>query len=329
MMQNKQIKTSNTTIRNKADSLPNKQQNYLRQATAKNTRRAYQAAVRQFEARGGLLPATEQAIAEYLTERASEVSPRTLSLHLTALSHWHDYQNLPNPTQSPHIQKLLVGIYRQHGQPKRKAKALHPEHIEKMIAQCRIENDLKSLRDSALIQTAYFGAFRRSELVAITVDHLRFDSRGLLILIPKSKTDQTGEGQAKALPYGNDNICPVTAMKRWLEASGITAGPVFRSVNRWNKLQEKALHPDSINSIIKSLALLCEFDFINQLSSHSLRRGFATSAACAGAEFTEIKRQGGWKNDNTVREYIEDGQLFDKNAANQLIKTSFTSNNES
>jgi len=317
---NKPAHAISQLLRNELMALPSKQQGYLQQATAANTRRAYRAAVRQFEKHGGFLPATEDDIARYLTTRASELNPRTLSLHLTALSQWHCYQKLPDPTQAPQIRKLLTGIHRQHGRPKRKAKALHPEHIEQMMAHCRKQNCLKSWRDSALIQVAYFGAFRRSELVKITVDHLHFDSKGLLILVPKSKTDQTGEGKIKALPYGSDTICPVLAMKNWLTESAITAGFVFRGINRWDALQKKPLHPDSVNAIIKSIANACKFDFVSELSSHSTRRGFATSASMAGAEFADIKRQGGWKNDNTVREYIEEGQLFDKNAAGQLMK---------
>jgi len=117
----------------------------------------------------------------------------------------------------------------------------------------------------------------------------------------------------------------VTAMKRWLEISKIHSGCVFRSINRWNQLQRNPLHPDSVNTILKSLARTCQFDFTDQLSSHSLRRGFATSAANIGAELESIKRQGGWRNDQTVREYIEEGQLFDRNAAHQLIQTAFDS----
>jgi integrase len=299
------------------------QQHYLDKATAANTRRAYQAAIRQFEATGGLLPATEQDIARYVTNKASLLNPRTLSLHLTAISNWHCYQHLPDPTQTAQIRKLLKGIYRSHGKPKRKAKALHPEHIDKMVTYLHKQNNLKALRDSALVQLAYFGAFRRSELIAITVEHLRFETQGLLVLIPRSKTDQDGEGKIRALPYGKKTVCPVNAVKKWLEASQITHGAIFRAINRWDILQPKPLHPDSVNTIIKALARLCGFDFITRLSSHSLRRGFATSAANVGADFEWIKRQGGWKNDSTVREYIEEGQLFDKNAASKLIATAF------
>ncbi len=299
------------------------QQHYLDKATTANTRRAYQAAIRQFEAAGGLLPAAEQDIARYVTNKASLLNPRTLSLHLTAISNWHCYQHLPDPTQTAQIRKLLKGIYRSHGKPKRKAKALHPEHIDKMVTHLHKQNNLKALRDSALVQLAYFGAFRRSELIAITVEHLRFETQGLLVLIPRSKTDQDGEGKIKALPYGKNVVCPVNAVKKWLEISQIIHGAVFRAINRWDVLQPSPLHPDSVSTIIKALAKQCGFDFVDNLSSHSLRRGFATSAANIGADFEWIKRQGGWKNDSTVREYIEEGQLFDKNAASKLMAAAF------
>jgi site-specific recombinase XerD len=319
--------TNDITVHNNThgneDLISQSQQHYLDKATAANTRRAYQAAIRQFEAAGGLLPATEQDIARYVTNKASLLNPRTLSLHLTAISNWHCYQYLPDPTQTAQIRKLLKGIYRSHGKPKRKAKALHPEHIDKMVTYLGKQNNLKALRDSALVQLAYFGAFRRSELIAITVEHLHFETQGLLVLIPRSKTDQDGEGKVKALPHGRGTVCPVNAIRKWLEVSQITQGVIFRAISRWDMLQPKPLHLDSINTIIKELARQCGFDFIASLSSHSLRRGFATSAANVGADFEWIKRQGGWKNDATVREYIEEGQLFDKNAASKLISSAF------
>ena len=303
-------------------------QDYLSKATAANTRRTYQTAIRQFEKSGGLLPATEPELARYITNKAPLLNPRTLSLHLTAISHWHSYQNLPDPTQTAEIKKLLKGIYRTHGQPKRKAKALYPEHIDKIVAYLTQQNNLKALRDNALIQLAYFGAFRRSELIAITVEQLRFETQGLMVLIPRSKTDQDGVGKIKALPYGQNAVCPVAAVKKWLEVSKIQQGAIFRGVNRWNILQSESLHLNSVNTIIKTLARQCGFDFVDDLSSHSLRRGFATSAANMGVDFEWIKRQGGWKNDNTVREYIEEGQLFNQNAAGKLLASSFANKKE-
>ena len=179
-----------------------KYQYYLENSHTPNTKRAYRAAFHQFEACAGLLPADEASIAKYMTEKARQLNPRTLSLHLTALSHWHRCHNLPDPTQTLSVRKLLNGIQREHGRPKRKAQALRTEHLHALILYLNNdENKLKAARDSALLQVAYFGAFRRSELVAVRIEHLKFEPEGLLVLIPKSKTDQLGTGKVKALPY--------------------------------------------------------------------------------------------------------------------------------
>ena len=155
---------------------------YQNLAITPNTFRAYQSAIHQFEEVNGLLPADEAAIIKYITKKAAQLNPRTLSLHLTALSYWHRDHGLPDPTQALSIRKLLNGIQREHGRPKQKAKALRIEHLHTLILSLNNdENKLKAARDSALLQIAYFGAFRRSELVAIRTEHLKFEPEGLLI----------------------------------------------------------------------------------------------------------------------------------------------------
>lgn len=225
--------------------------------------------------------------------------------------------------------QLLKGIQREHGRPKRKAKALQAEHIQQLMTPLATANDkninlLKALRDKALILVAYFGAFRRSELLAIHIEHLQFEPEGLLILVPRSKTDLQGQGLVKALPYATEGlVCPVRAVQQWLAAAALTNGVLFRAINRWGQVQTKPLHLDSLNTILKSVAQQAGLELNGMLSSHSLRRGFATSAARAGADFMAIKRQGGWQNDHVVRGYIEEGQCFEDNAARTLLTNHF------
>ena len=294
-------------------------QHYLQRATAHNTRRAYQSAIRQFQAWGGQLPTDETTLIRYLLAQAPRLNPRTLILHLTALSHWHHYQQFTDPTALPEVRKVLKGIQREHGVPKRKAKALRIEHITAMVDYLKQQKGLQAIRNSALLQVGYFGAFRCSELVSLSLEHLHFEPEGLMIELPRSKTDQEGKAKTKGLPYGTHIFCPVKALRHWLEAANITQGAVFRAIDQWEHVKEKALYVTSINPILKSLGQQCGFDFIPHLSSHSLRRGLATGAARAGASFESIKRQGGWRSDATVREYIEEGQCFDDNAANSLL----------
>ena len=297
-------------------------QHYLQAATSDNTRKAYRSAIRQFEKWGGRLPSSADIIINYLMDKAQSVNPRTLDLHLTALGQWHHVQGIVNPTRDPLVIKTMEGIRRVHGKPKRKAKALRLEHIAKMIEYLsHLPDTQKKLRDLAIILIGFFGAFRRSELVGITVEDLQWEPEGLIIQLSKSKTDQAGQGLTRALPYAEEQtVCPALAVKRWLESSSISSGPLFRPINRWDQIQNRALNPNSINNLLKSIGKACAFDFIPDLSSHSFRRGLSTSAARERVDFELIKKQGGWKSDATVWGYIEEGQQFNNNASLILME---------
>ncbi len=293
----------------------------LRAATADNTRRTYRAAVRHFQNWGGPLPSDPEAIVRYLLAFADVNNPRTLALRLTALAQWHRAQGFSDPTASPDVHKTLLGIQRLHGKPKRKAKALAIDELECIVAALRAQQGLIATRDLALVQLAFFGAFRRSELVAITCADLDWQPDGLVILLPRSKTDQTGEGLRKAIPYGEPTgCCPARALRAWLVTANINDGPIFRAINRWGGMRDDGLHPSTINAILKTRAEEAGLIHANALSSHSFRRGLATSAHRAGADFLDIKRQGGWKNDGTVQGYIEEAEQFTANAAGHLLK---------
>lgn len=326
-MNNKPPKpASNLPLRNEESTLIERQEaeslrHYLQAATSDNTRKAYRSAIRQFEKWGGRLPSDRDTVVRYLLARAESLNPRTLDLHLTAISQWHHYQGLIDPVSDPLVRKTMEGVRRTQGQPKRKAKALRLEHIAQMVNHLRqLPDTKKKQRDIALVLTGFFGAFRRSELVAIQICDLVWEPEGLLIRLSRSKTDQQAMGLVRALPFGAPGCCPAMAMKNWIELADINEGPVFRPVNRWDKVQPKALNPGGINQLLKTLGNACQFDFVPDLSSHSFRRGLSTSAAREKIDFEFIKKQGGWKSDATVWEYIEEGQQFTNNASFILLE---------
>ena len=215
----------------------------------------------------------------------------------------------------------MEGIRRTHGQPKRKAKALRLEHIAQMVDYLRcLPDSKKKHRDIALVLTGFFGAFRRSELVAIQISDLNWEPEGLIIRLPRSKTDQQATGLARALPFGTPGCCPATAIKAWMDSAEIDSGPLFRPVNRWDQVTPRPLNPGAINDLLKTLGKACQFDFVPELSSHSFRRGLSTSAARERVDFELIKKQGGWKSDATVWEYIEEGQQLSNNASLILME---------
>jgi integrase len=297
-------------------------QRFISAATSENTRRTYRSAIRHFYAWGGALPCDSGTVLRYLLAYSDSLNPRTLALRLTALAQWHAFQGFPDPTADPSVRKTLKGITRIHGKPKKKAKALPIEDLEAIVAKLEPDTSLIAIRNNALLQIGFFGALRRSELAALMVEELAWETDGLVITLARSKTDQEGEGISKAIPYGGpDGICcPVRALKRWLEAANIISGAVFRRVTRWGAIGTDPLSDGSINDILEACAKAADLAYVPELSSHSLRRGLATSAHRSGADFKDIKRQGGWQHDGTVQGYIEEAGRFEANAALTLLR---------
>lgn len=293
---------------------------YITASTSDNTRKAYRSDIKQFERGGGQLPATPEVVITYLQKYAETLNPRTLARRVTAIKNWHIYQGFSDPTTHPAISKTLAGISRVHGRPKEKAYPLLPEDLLRIVKHLQAEESLASIRDNALLQVGFFGAFRRSELVAIEYDHIKWEKRGIEILLPKSKTDQTHEGQFCAIPMGRDLLCPVTALTKWLEEANIKSGPVFRRILVNEQLGNDCLTPLAVNQILKKRANECHISYADQLSSHSLRRGLASSASRSGAGIPAIMRQGRWKQVNTVMEYIEASERFSENAVSSVLE---------
>ncbi len=292
---------------------------YIHAATSANTRKAYQADIRHFLQSRRVLPATTESILDYLHAYATTLNPRTLTRRLTALKQWHILQGYPDPTSHPLVHKTLSGIRNVHGKPKDKAPAITLESLTQMITHLKKSNRLIDCRNNALLQLGFFGAFRRSEVITITWDNIHFVPEGIEILLPRSKTDQAGEGQTCAIPYGDNALCPVTALLSWQERSQCSTGPIFRQMTRGETIKHAALKPQHLNTIIKTIASESQLPNADNYSSHSLRRGFATEASKNGAPFGSIMRQGRWRHEGTVLGYIDEGKRFDQNAAGLLL----------
>ncbi|MDB6096737.1 MAG: integrase family protein [Francisellaceae bacterium] len=319
----KLVKTNQTSLsiktQNSSLSPSNNSINYIEAATSENTRKAYRFDIKHFENWGGLLPATSESILQYLHTYAPLLKHSTLSRRLIAIKHWHEYQGFNDPTQHPLIKKTLIGIRKIHGTPKNKAQAITLDQLKKIIEYLNYKSTLRNIRDKALLQIGFFGAFRRSELVGIQIEHINAVNEGLEILIPRSKTDSKGEGTICALPFGKSLLCPVTALYGWLNISKITEGFIFRAIDKKDNISSKPLDDQNVNLIIKRLTKACNMNF-NDFSGHSLRRGLATQASLQGAPLQAIMRQGRWKHINTVLGYIEESQRFTQNAASLLLK---------
>ena len=173
------------------------------------------------------------------------------------------------------------------------------------------------MRDRALLLLGFSIAARRSELVALNVADIVENEHGLMVRIRRSKTDQEGRGATVAVPRGAI-ACPVKALQAWLDAAGITEGPIFRPVLRGGAVATTRLTDRSVANIVKVHAERLGLDPAT-FSGHSLRAGFATSAAARGANLFKIMDVTRHKSVDTLRGYVRDAELFRDHAGQGML----------
>jgi integrase len=174
------------------------------------------------------------------------------------------------------------------------------------------DSRLIGIRDRALLLVGFASALRRSELVGLNVEDLRFESEGVILSVLKSKTDQEQHGTEVSVMTGSD-LCPVRALRAWLVASAITEGPLFRGMDRHGNLRPTRLTERIVSQVVKDSAERAGFDPAS-FGGHSLRSGFATSAARAGKSEAAIMRQTRHKSVTVARRYIRQGTRWDDHA---------------
>ena len=293
-------------------------------ARAKNTRRGYAADWNHFAAWCAAtgreaLPATSATVRLYLTAHATTRSASTLERRLVAIGRKHETAGHEPPTRANAVRNVLSGIKRSQaregGMGRGARTALLLADLRVIVAKLPHETVLWAKRDRALLLLGFAGAFRRSEIVALNVADIASTREGLVITLRQSKTDQQGEGRKVGIPYGVDAaLCPVTAYREWLQSAGIVKGAVFRRIDRHGHIGPNRLHPNSVADIVKTAVVRGGLDPA-QFAGHSLRSGFATSAAVQGVPERDIAKQTGHKSMKQLRKYIQDGELFRGNAA--------------
>lgn len=207
-------------------------------------------------------------------------------------------------------------LRRELGVPANGKKPIMAEELKAMLRHCA--PTMAGIRDKAILLIGFSGAFRRSDLVNLDVEDLSTADEGLVITIRKGKTDQKREGRKIGIPYGEEDVtCPVKALMKWLDAAQIDSGPVFRAVTKFERPRPTRLSDQVVAETVKRYCSLIGKKTAH-FSGHSLRAGFATSAAVAGASERSIQKQTGHANLNILRRYIRDGEIFKDNAFNKL-----------
>ena len=260
------------------------------------------------------LPAPPSTIINYINDLADYATVATIRRRISAISENYNAagRSESNPCRDWMVREALIGLSRQKGVAQKGKTPIFWEDIEKMAALMDLTK-LSDVRDKAILLLGFMGAFRRSEISGLDVENLHFYPQGMVVTIAHSKTDQTSAGQQVGIPYIEDKtLCAVTAVKNWMKAAEISKGPLFRSFLRSGKPSARRLSDKSINLIIKKYTALIGLK-PDLYGAHSLRHGFATSAALSGLEERLIMKQTRHRSVEMVRRYINEGDLFANN----------------
>ena len=285
----------------------------LKNSKSLNTLRAYQSDYNDFSlfcSKNGFqaMPTEPKILALYITHLSSYSKYSTLKRRLASISILHKTKGHYIDTKHPIIMENLMGIKRTNGSNQKGKKPLLINDLKILINAIHQSNekDERKIRDKALVLIGFSGGFRRSELVDIEYEDLEFVSEGVKIFVKRSKTDQSGEGMTKAIPYfDNEKFCPVIALKNWIEIFDLKKSRIFNISDK------------SVALIIKKYANYAGLDS-HRYAGHSLRSGFATSTAESGAEERNIMAMTGHKSTEMVRRYIKEANLFKNNALNKI-----------
>ena len=302
------------------------------------------------------MPATPETVALYIASRA-EAGPdgddgrptaplkvATLERRMAAISQAHKLAGVESPalrSREP-LHSVWAGVVRTLGAAREKVAPALAADVVAMAAVCdeavrlgeSFPDDLapgaalRARRDKAMLLLGFAAALRRSELAAVRTEHLSFTPDGLRLLIPRSKSDQEGAGQVVGVAYGSRaETCPVRAVRSYVAAAGREladqgrpsplSGPVFRSVDRWGRLGRKAVTGKTVANVVKQYAQAAGLD-PTLYAGHSLRAGFATTAARAGKPDRAIQKQTRHKSAAMLAEYVREGRLFDDNASDGI-----------
>lgn len=311
---------------NKSDSIPiedllQEAQELANHSMPANTLRSYRADWRNFEVwcrRRKLqpLPADPASVCAYLVDRARTLKASTLRRSLLVIGKVHKIRGVPNPKDDERVRRTWRGLLRTIGEAQTQKSPLLMDDLRKMMVA--LPDTPTGHRDRAIVLLGFAGAMRRSELVSLDISDLEQTTEGLVVVLHRSKTDQTGKGRRIGIPYGqHEETCPVRRVQRWIAEAKLSDGPLFRKINRFGRIEGNRLVPYSVALIVKNA-----FDRIGKnpkrFGGHSLRAGLATSAAMAGVEERSIQEQTGHKSLKTLRNYIRDGNLFRNNAAGKI-----------
>jgi len=292
-------------------------QNLLEAALSERTLKEYRRWIGEYQkwcAASGLDPFALTTVGAWIEHLATKYRMATIEHASAAVRFLWKLKGLDNPLHAEPLRLLMRALRRRLGTAKRQVRPLLPSQLACM----RWDAGTKGVRDRALLLVGFGAALRVSELCALTIDDIELTPEGVIITVRRSKTDQTGHGRQVAIPRSAGTLCPVRALEDYLAIRGWGRGPLFQSMHK-DKLTGRPLDQRNVRDLIKDYADRMGLDPA-QFSTHSMRAGFATAAALAGADMEVIASQTGHRSMEVLRGYIRRANLFQRNAASWVFR---------
>ena len=284
---------------------------------AANTVRAYAGDWKRFTAWCALhrmesLPAPVEALAGFLTELADAGKKvATVQRHAAAIAKAHELAGLDSPTADKKVKVLLKGIAREKKTRIKQAAAFSLAAFKRTVRAIDAATPT-GLRNRALLLLGFTGAFRRSELEALNIEDLAFDGEGLVVSLDKSKTNQLGQAEEKAIFYSPDPaLCPIRSLQAWLRVLGRETGCVFVSLRKNQHLTARRMTTKYINLIVQQ-------HLGPGYTAHSLRASFVTVSKLNGADDAKVMNQTKHKTSAMIRRYTRLDNVRQHNSAKEL-----------
>ena len=299
---------------------------YAAASRAASTRRKYEKAWTAFatwcQAQGHQpLPAHPGVVAVYLSRGADRgLSPSTVTVALAAIGWVHRRAGTPPPQCAEGgtvIGDVVSGIRREHGKPPNRKTAADGD-ILRDVLQAIDGDGLRAVRDRALLAFGLACCLRRSELVALDLADIAAVPEGLRVTIRQAKTDQEGRGATIAVPDGR-RLRPVARLQDWIGRAGLTDGPLFRRLsNAGDKVLDAPLSDRAVARVVQARVAAAGFDPA-AFGGHSLRAGFLTSAARAGASVFKMREVSRHKTIQVLANYVRDARIFEDHAGSGFL----------
>lgn len=283
---------------------------------AVNTQRAYKSDFKDFnewcETNGQIpFPVSPETLAAYVSHLADTCKWATINRRLAAISKLHQFNNLETPTQNRIFRIVMEGIKRTKGVRQKQAPAFKLNILKQLLRDFETKTHA-DLRNKALLLLGFTGAFRRSELVALNVEDLNFTEEGLVVSMQKSKTNQYGDYEEKAIFYSPEAVlCPIRTLQIWIKTLEKTTNALFVRVRKGDRITKDRLTDKTVNDLVKTYSG-------EEFSAHSLRASFITIVKINGADDSEIMRQSKHKTSAMIQRYTRIEDIKKHNAGMKL-----------